>query len=173
MIISWDETFMAMTYVIAERSHDTRSKIGAVITAPDKTIRSIGYNALPRGISYRSEIMVSPEKYKWTCHAEENAILNAGRTGQSLLGCSVYVNLLPCNVCARAIVQAGISEVIVHKNSQDFYMATSDKEGSYWDEAFECTNSMFAEAGIKLRWLQYQLVRPMGLFNGKSFPTQP
>jgi len=63
MNISWDETFMAMTYVIAERSHDTRSKIGAVIVAPDKTIRSIGYNALPRGISYRTEYIVSYRGY--------------------------------------------------------------------------------------------------------------
>ena len=161
---------MAMTYVMAQRSHDTRSKIGAVVVAPDKTIRSLGYNALPRGIAYRPEIMAAPEKYKWTCHAEENAILNAGRAGHSLVGCSVYVNLLPCNTCARAIVQSGITEVIVHKNSQDFYMETSDKDGSYWDDAFECTKSMFAETGIKLRWLEYQLVRPLGLFNGKSFP---
>lgn len=173
MSISWDETFMGATYLIAAKSHDEQTKIGAVIVAPDQTFTSWGYNGLPRGVSYRKEIMVAPEKYKWMCHAEENAIYNANRGGKSIIGHSLYVNLMPCNNCARAITQTGIAEVIVHKNSQDFYIASSKKEQHYWVEAFECTREIFSETGVKLRWLDYQLVMPTGFFNGQSFPVKP
>ena len=173
MSISWDETFMGATYLIAAKSHDEQTKIGAVIVAPDKTITAWGYNGLPRGVSYRKEIMVAPEKYKWMCHAEENAIHNAHRGGKPIIGHSVYVNLLPCNVCARGIAQAGITEVIVHKNSHDFYMESSEKDQNYWLDAFECTREIFSETGTRLRWLDYQLVMPTGFFNGQVFPTVP
>lgn len=168
--ITWDETFMAMVYVAAARSHDPRTKIGAVIATPDNMIVSMGYNGIPRGLEYNEDVMNSPEKYKIMCHGEENSILNSSRSGVSLVGCKIYVNLLPCNNCARMIIQSGITEVIVHKQSQDFYIESSDKEGSYWDEAFKSTSSMFSEMGMKLRFLDYQLVTQTGFFNGQKFP---
>ena len=164
---------MAMVYNIGAKSHDPRSKIGAVAAGADNTPRAMGYNGLPRGIDYRPEIMVSPEKYKWMCHAEENAILNAGRERISLIDCKLYVNLLPCERCARACIQSGITEVIVHKQSQDFYIETSEQDGNYWEDSFKCTISMFSEVGMRLRYLDYQLVTPHSIFNGKSFPATP
>jgi len=171
MDVSWDETFMGAAYLIANKSHDTNTKIGAVIVAPDMTFTSWGYNGLPRGVSYREEILVAPEKYKWMCHAEENAIYNAHRGGKSVIGHHMYVNLLPCNICARAITQNNIAEVIVHKNSHEFYMESSGKDENYWKESFECTREMFSETGTRLRWLDYQLVMPAGYFNGQVFPA--
>lgn len=172
-MISWDDTFMELVYVIAKRSHDPRTHIGAIVAAPDNTIRSMGYNGLPRGIQRTPTLTTAPEKYKWMCHAEENAILNAGRSSASLIGCRLYVNLLPCNTCARAILQAGISEVIVHAEGQNFYEETSNKSGHHWTDAFKCTNSMLSESGITIRYLDYQLLTSIGLFNGNKFPHQP
>ena len=55
--MTWDETFMTMVYTASGRSHDTRTKIGAVAVAPDNTPKAMGYNALPRGIVKRNELI--------------------------------------------------------------------------------------------------------------------
>jgi len=163
--IDWDETYITMIYTTAARSHDTRTNVGAVIVGEDKTLRSMGYNALPRGIEAKPERMVSPEKYKWFVHAEANAVFNAGRAGTSLVGCTIYVNLLPCSICATAILQSGITEVVVHTEGQEAYIESAEGEHN-WEESFRITKEMFSEAGIKLRFVSYKLPVPKAFFNG-------
>jgi dCMP deaminase len=76
---------------------------------------SMGYNGFPMGCSddefpWEREGNDYDTKYPYVCHAELNAILNA--RGANLENCRIYVALFPCNECAKAIIQCGISEVV-------------------------------------------------------------
>lgn len=167
--MSWDQLFMGMAYLTSAKSHDPRTRVGSVIATEDNMIVSVGYNGLPRGVAYSTAILSTERKYDVMAHAEENAILNSNRTAQSLIDCKLYVNLLPCNVCARLIIQSGIKEVVVDQNSQKFYIETSEKGENYWEESFKITKSLFSETGVKLRFLDYQPVILGGLFNGENY----
>jgi dCMP deaminase len=111
---SWDETFMQMCYLIAKRSKDPNSQIGACIVSDKNIIVSFGYNGFPRGCSddilpWEREGQYADTKYPYVVHAEANAILNAPHTTE---GAKLYSNLFPCNECAKVIIQKGIKEVV-------------------------------------------------------------
>lgn len=113
MTPNWDEYFMSIARAVATRSKDRSTKVGCVIVGPDNEIRSTGYNSFPRGINDDvEERHQRPEKYVWTEHAERNAIYAAARTGTPTDGCRAFLPWFPCMDCARAIVQAGIKEVV-------------------------------------------------------------
>lgn len=112
--ISWDEYFMGIAILSSARSKDPSTKVGACIVSKSKKVLSLGYNGMPIGVDdnlipWGREGEELETKYPYVCHAELNAILNAGR---DLTGSKVYVTLFPCNECAKAIIQAGIKEVI-------------------------------------------------------------
>lgn len=110
---SWDDYFMNLVYVIASRSKDRRTHMGAVIVNHSHKVVSLGYNGFPKGLNDEiPERQLSPEKHFWFEHAERNAILNSS---ESLEGYTMYTNAIPCTDqgCARAIIQAGLSEVVV------------------------------------------------------------
>jgi len=116
--ILWDDYFMTMVYLVAMRSKDSSTHIGAVIVDEFNIVRSMGYNSFVRGINDDvSERQQRPEKYFWFEHGERNAIYNA--RGQDLRGCRMYTNGMPCMDCSRGIVQVGIKEVIVDKKWDD------------------------------------------------------
>ena len=112
--ISWDSYFMGIAKLVRERSEDPCCKVGACIVKDNKII-STGYNGMPS----RSEHGIYPwtkgdtdptkNKYFYVVHAELNAILNSEK---SLKGATLYVTKFPCNECAKAIIQSGISKVI-------------------------------------------------------------
>lgn len=114
--ISWDEYFMAVALLAAERSKDPNTQVGACIVDADNRIVSTGYNGFPYGCSddeypwSREGEDAANTKYGYVVHAELNAILNA--RGRNVAGTRIYVALFPCNECAKAIIQAGISEVV-------------------------------------------------------------
>ncbi len=110
---SWDKTFFDILAVLAKRSDDPNTKLGSLVVSEENDILSLGYNGLPRGIKPTENNTSRPTKYPYMVHAEENAILNAGRKGVALRGSKLYVEMFPCMNCARAIVQAGIREVVV------------------------------------------------------------
>lgn len=113
--ISWDEYFMGVALLSAQRSKDPSTQVGACIVDEEKRIVGTGYNGAPRGIDdkdfpWSREGSFLETKYAYVCHAELNAILNS--TKESLKGCTLYVALAPCNECAKAIVQSGIKKVV-------------------------------------------------------------
>ena len=113
--INWDEYFMGVALLAAERSKDPSTQVGACIVDESNRILSTGYNGFPHGCSddefpWNRDESLGETKYQFVVHAELNAILNA--RGNSLSGSKVYVALFPCNECAKAIIQAGIKEVI-------------------------------------------------------------
>lgn len=140
--ISWDEYFMGVSLLASMRSKDPSTQVGACIVSDDNKIMSVGYNGFPRGCSddefpwERSAENQNDTKYPFVCHAELNAILNAG--GQSLVGARIFVALFPCNECAKAIIQSGIKEVIY---ISDKYADTPSTKAS---------KKMLSAAGVKL-----------------------
>lgn len=112
--ISWDEYFMGIAVLSAARSKDPSTKVGACIVSKQKKVLSLGYNGMPVGVDdnlipWGREGEELETKYPYVCHAELNAILNSNH---DLVGSKLYVTLFPCNECAKAIIQAGIKEVI-------------------------------------------------------------
>jgi dCMP deaminase len=145
-IPSWDDYYLSTCKIVATRSKDPNTQIGCVIVGPAHEIRTTGYNSFPRGI--RDDVperLVRPAKYLWIEHAERNAICNAARCGTALEGCTIYVEVMPCMDCARAIVQAGISEVVVSGERMKQY--SSD----YYDEHFRMAEVLLQEAGVRVR----------------------
>ena len=113
--ISWDQYFMGIALLSAQRSKDDHTQVGACLVNDHNKILSVGYNGMPIGCNYddmpwEREGEPLDTKYFYVCHAELNAILNYG--GGSLDGARVYVTLFPCNECAKAIIQSGIRTVI-------------------------------------------------------------
>lgn len=142
--LSWDDYFMSVALLSGKRSKDPNTQVGACIVNKNNIIESIGYNGLPKGCSddefpWEKEGDVLDTKYPFVVHAELNAILNS--KGKDLSGCKIYVALFPCNECAKAIIQSGISEVI--------YL--SDK---YADtDSVRASKRMFKCAGVILNQL--------------------
>lgn len=146
--ISWDEYFMGVALLAANRSKDPNTQVGACIVSGENSsygknvIISTGYNGFPVGCSddefpWEREGEPNLTKYPFVVHAELNAILNAH--GKSLMDTKIYVDLFPCNECAKAIIQSGIKEVIY---LSDKYACTDGTKAS---------KKMLLSAGIKLR----------------------
>lgn len=139
--ISWDEYFMGVSLLAADRSKDPNTQVGACIVSDDNRILSTGYNGFPQGCSddefpWNRDDSLGETKYNFVVHAELNAILNAG--GKSLVGSRIFVSLFPCHECAKAIIQSGVKEVV--------YL--SDKyNGTVSDNA---SKRMLRAAGVKL-----------------------
>lgn len=113
--ISWDEYFMGVALLSGHRSKDPGTQVGACIVNHQNKIVGAGYNGLPAGLSdedfpWEKSGDFLQTKYPYVCHAELNAILN--NIGMDLSGCRIYTALFPCNECSKAIIQAGIREVI-------------------------------------------------------------
>lgn len=116
--IQWDEYFMGIAILSAQRSKDPSSQVGCCIVGENNRIISMGYNGFPNGISddefpWAREGEPLDTKYMYVCHSELNAILN---TNQDLNGSTIFVTLFPCNECAKAIIQKGIKRVVYLEN---------------------------------------------------------
>ena len=140
--LSWDEYFMGIAVLSAKRSKDPSTQVGACIENKDKRIISVGYNGMPRCCSddeFPWDKNENPldSKYLYVCHAELNAILNCDRG--NVRDCICYTTLFPCNECAKAIIQSGMSEVV--------YM-----EDKYADsDSVVASKKLFDTAGVKYR----------------------
>lgn len=152
---------MSMTYLTSMKSKDRSSKAGAIIVGPDNEIRSTGFNSPCRGVDdSREDIHERPKKYAFFEHAERNAFYNAARIGVSCKGAKLYVNWCPCVDCARAIVQSGITEVIVHKEHPN-------NHSERWMDSMIMSKEMFSECGIVFREWSGVLVSPMIIAHGE------
>jgi dCMP deaminase len=141
---NWDRRFMELARHIATWSKDRSTKVGVVIVGLDNDVRATGYNGFPRGIDDDVEDRHDrPHKYRWTEHAERNAIYNAARAGVPLAGCRMYLPWFPCMDCARAIVQSGIDELVALE---------PDVTHATWGEDFLYALELLTEAGVKVRW---------------------
>ena len=147
MSMKWNDYFISIAEAVRQKSKDPNTKVGAVIVGPDQQIVSTGFNGFPRrvleDIPSRWQI---PTKYSYVEHAERNAIYNAARHGVALRGCSMYVvgfgpPNVPCTACSRAVIQAGVVEVVG---------AAAAPALNFWVHDLELARSMLLEAGVRL-----------------------
>ncbi|MCI5686911.1 cytidine/deoxycytidylate deaminase family protein [Anaerovoracaceae bacterium 42-11] len=126
---SWDEYFMQMAELTAQRSTCLRRHVGAVIVK-DKHIVATGYNGAPRGIAHcdekggclRQKMGVPSGQRHELCralHAEQNAIIQAATLGQSIENATIYITHQPCVICAKMIINAGIKRIVVKEGYPD------------------------------------------------------
>ncbi len=143
---SWDEYFAEMLNIVKKRSTCLRRDVSAIIVK-DNRIISTGYNGSPKGVKHCEEVGCIREQLKVPSgqrhelcrgiHAEQNAIIQAAVYGVSISGATIYVSHSPCVLCAKMIINAGITNVK--------YL-----EG-YPDEA---SMEILGEAGIKVEKLE-------------------
>lgn len=115
--LTWDEFFIGVAQLAAKRSKDPNTQVGACIVSNDNRILSVGYNGTPNGYDdkyfpWDREGDELETKYLYVVHAERNAILNYRGSNKDLEGAKIYVDLFPCNECAKIIIQSGIKHII-------------------------------------------------------------
>ena len=144
----WSERFMHLAEHVATWSKDPSTQVGCVIVDKQNRVVSLGFNGFPRGIKDLVNRYENKEtKYLFVAHAERNALDNAPL---SVEGCTLYSPLLPCNECAKSIIQKGITKVVS-------YEPIEDRPYLRWD----ITKQMFLEAGVQL-YLINKTVTPTG-----------
>ncbi len=113
---SWDEVWIETAMLISRRSYDPRHRVGAVVVSADNTqVLAVGYNGNYSGGP--NEIESSAPGESGLIHAEINALLKLDYNNPKRK--KLYVTLSPCRMCAKAIVNAGIDEVIYAEAYRD------------------------------------------------------
>lgn len=143
--MNWAEYLMGFAQHAAQKSKDS-TQVGAVLVK-DKSVLVTGFNGPPRGVRDLPDRFERPRKYLFAAHAEMNVLATAARQGVRTEGCSLYVTHSPCSACARLIIQAGISHVVIGPGST-----------SMPEEEFEAAATMFSEAGIAV----FEKMQPSG-----------
>jgi dCMP deaminase len=125
---SWEDYFMDIAMLVAKRSTCLRRAVGAVIVK-DKRILSTGYNGAPTNVRHcvetgclREKLGIESGKMHELCrgiHAEQNAIIQAAFHGVSLKGASIFCSNLPCSICAKMIINAGINKIYYRSGYAD------------------------------------------------------
>jgi len=140
---SWEAYFMDIARRVATRSTCLRRAVGAVVVK-NKRILTTGYNGAPSGVRHcletgclREQMNVASGQRHELCrgiHAEQNAIIQAALHGVSIQGATLFCTNLPCSICAKMIINAGIEKIIY--------------ESGYADTLSE---AMLKEAGVQLQ----------------------
>lgn len=143
---SWDEYFLKLALLVAERSTCRRHHVGAVIVR-DKRVLTTGYNGAAAGVKdclelgcLRDELGIPSGTRQEICraiHAEQNAIIQAGLHGINIEGATIYCTHTPCTLCARMLANARIKRYVTC--------------GTYADESFR---KLFQKAKIKFAKLK-------------------
>ncbi|MDR2861717.1 MAG: cytidine/deoxycytidylate deaminase family protein [Syntrophobacterales bacterium] len=130
---SWDEYFMNIVTIVAERSSCLRRKVGAILVR-DKRILTTGYNGAPSGLKHcldtgclREKMNIPSGERHELCrglHAEQNAIIQAACHGVNIKGATLYCTNQPCIICAKMIINSGITTIMVRDGYMDA-MATA------------------------------------------------
>ena len=144
--LSWDEYFMSIAKITAGRSKDPNTQVGACIVSKDNRILSTGYNGAPNNFDddkfpWDREGNPLETKYMYVCHAEANAIDNFRGYKKEFENSRIYVDLFPCNECAKKIIQSGIKEVI--------YLSDKYKDS----ESTIAAKKLFDTCGVKYKKL--------------------
>jgi dCMP deaminase len=119
---------MDITFLVAKRSTCLRRAVGALIVK-DKRILSTGYNGAPTGLKHCLEIgclreklnVPSGEKHELCrgIHAEQNAIIQAAYHGVCIKDATLFCTNIPCSICAKMIINAGIKQICYHSGYAD------------------------------------------------------
>ena len=135
--MNWSEYLMGFATHAARKSKDS-TKVGAALVGSNNEVMLTAFNGPPIGVADLPERREKrPEKYLWVSHAEANLIAFAARRGIATEGCTVYATHAPCAGCAKAMIQAGISRVVVGPGTT-----------SMPQDEFDAARKMFFESGV-------------------------
>ena len=125
---SWETYFMDIAELVAKRSTCIRRAVGAIVVK-DKRILTTGYNGAPSGTSHckdagciRDTLNVASGERHELCrgiHAEQNAIIQAALHGVSIKDSILFCTNLPCSICAKMIINAGIQKIMYQMGYAD------------------------------------------------------
>ncbi len=145
----WDKRFMEMAWLVSSWSSCYRSgrQIGAVIVKNNR-ILTTGYNGAPQNIKScveKGECMrdklgiASGTKHElcYAVHAEQNAIVQAAKLGLAIDGATLYCTHQPCVICAKLIINSGISRIVYQNQYPDDFSIELLKESGVIMEKFE------------------------------------
>ena len=140
--LTWHQLHCLQSRLVALRSKDPSSKIGSVIVSSDHTPISSGYNGMARGVDESKPERNDREKskYDFYIHSEINSIINAAKRGVSCEGATIYITDLPCSRCTGAIINSGITSIIVDSlafENKDFIERWSDQINNSLDQINE------------------------------------
>lgn len=117
----WDTYFMDMAKLASRRSSCLRRAVGAVLVK-DRRVLSTGYNGVPSGVTHcevtgclRERLGVPSGERHELCrglHAEQNAIIQAAFHGVSIRDAVLYCTTLPCIICAKMLINAGVRRIV-------------------------------------------------------------
>lgn len=114
--LSWDQVWMKTAKVISERSYDPRHKVGAIVVTDDNTqVLAVGYNGNYAGGP--NEVESTEPGESGMLHAEINALLKLDYNNPK--NKKMYVTLSPCRMCAKAIINSGVKEVVYKEQYRD------------------------------------------------------
>jgi dCMP deaminase len=143
---SWDEYFMGITELVAQRSTCLRRRVGAVAVR-DKRILTTGYNGAPSNLQHCLEVgclreqnnIPSGERHELcrALHAEQNVIIQAAFHGLSIAGSTIYSTTLPCVICAKMLINSGVEKIIYQDGYADQLSLDMLKEAGVGLEKFE------------------------------------
>ncbi len=146
--LDWSNYFMNITHLVAERSTCLRRKVGA-IAVKDRRILATGYNGAPAHTAHCLDIgclrdqmgIPSGERHELCrgLHAEQNVIIQAAVHGISLEGCEIYCTHQPCFICAKMLINCGVTTIYYSSGYPD-----------------EMSKAILQEGGVKLITLQTQ-----------------
>ncbi|MCA1379354.1 cytidine deaminase [Bradyrhizobium sp. BRP05] len=147
----WDRYFLDVAKAVSAASKDPSTQVGAVITRPDKTMASFGYNGFPRGIADTEERLNDRDtKIALVIHGEINAILTAR---EPLHGYTLYTwPFLTCDRCALHVVQAGIKRVVAPE-------VPADKR-ERWKDSLAKAQAIYDEAGVRWKLIDLEPKEP-------------
>jgi dCMP deaminase len=150
-----DVFYLGIAFIQALQSPDTSTQNGAVlVSADDRKILGYGCNRLPDGVEVNDARLERPAKYRFTEHAERNAIYHAAQQGNATLGTTLYVPWYACADCGRAIIQAGIKRVVGHDCYRQWYESDgeelNDPNRMSWDDSIADAVTMMQEAGVEM-----------------------
>lgn len=124
MRISWDSSFMAIALIGSLRSTCIKRRVGAVLVKGHRVIGT-GYNGAPKGVPHCTldtcpRLNLRSLEESKDCrgtHAEVNCLIQAAVHGTPCGGATAYVTRFPCMSCAKALINAGIREIIYLEES--------------------------------------------------------
>lgn len=124
---AWDNYFLKLAMLVSERATCPRMHVGCVLVK-DKRILSTGYNGSIPGDGHCEDdgCLIVDNHCVRTIHAEMNAIIQCSIHGVNAQGATAYVTNMPCTNCAKALIAAGIKEVIIFSDyhntlAEDFF----------------------------------------------------
>jgi dCMP deaminase len=151
VVPSWDDYYIALTYIIASRSKDPSTQVGSVIADINNRPLGIGYNGAPQGIPDKEINWRRPDKYVFIDHAEINAMDHATTGTCFLQGCTIYVSAMPCPNCMRRIIAKRIKRVVYGNQSVNM----NDEEAvNKTKELAKLGNIQFESYRGNMNWLR-------------------